>query len=89
MYAQIYPSEKMMLNGQEEDTYCYFIAFGLTAGWIKTYADYYKDQVRYILNNMVTKLETFPRMRFIYAEMSFFSIWWAEINEATRSKVKQ
>ena len=47
------------------------------------------DQTRHILDNMVDKLEQYPEMRFIYAEMSFFSLWWGEIEPAKKTRVKR
>ena len=58
-------------------------------GWIKTFEKYYTAQVRNILNSMVTKLKQYEKMRFIYAEMSFFSRWWEDISETTKDDVKQ
>lgn len=58
-------------------------------GWIKTFEAYYQDQTRHILNNMVDKLEAYPSMRFVYAEMSFFSLWWGQLEYAMRNRVKK
>jgi len=38
---------------------------------------------------MVEKLEQYPQMRFIYAEMSFFSLWWSQIDPTLRKRVKK
>jgi len=58
-------------------------------GWIKTFESYYQDQTKHILNEMVRKLTEEPRMRFIYAEMSFFERWWRDIDDVTRSRVQR
>jgi alpha-mannosidase II len=58
-------------------------------GWLKTFERYYLDQTRHILDNMVDKLEQYPKMRFIYAEISFFSIWWGDISNAKKERVKK
>ncbi|XP_041356450.1 alpha-mannosidase 2x-like isoform X2 [Gigantopelta aegis] len=58
-------------------------------GWLRTFEDYYKLQTRKIFENMVPKLEEDVRRKFIYAEISFFSLWWNEIDEAMRNRVKR
>lgn len=58
-------------------------------GWIKTFDAYYQDQTRHILDNMVDKLEQHPTMRFVYAEMSFFTLWWSHLDNSVRNRVKK
>lgn len=58
-------------------------------GWVKTLDTYFNDQVRGILDNMVIKLEAYPKMKFMYAEMSFFSMWWNQIDQYKKNKVKK
>ena len=59
------------------------------AGWVKTFEEYYRSQTKQILNLMVDKLEQYPRGRFIYAEMSFFQMWWDDIDTDKRARVKK
>ncbi|XP_076439232.1 alpha-mannosidase 2x-like [Babylonia areolata] len=58
-------------------------------GWIKTFQDYYRQQTRNIFENMVPKLEVDRRRKFIFAEMSFFSTWWDELDAMKRDRVKK
>ncbi|ESO07427.1 hypothetical protein HELRODRAFT_110840, partial [Helobdella robusta] len=58
-------------------------------GWIKTFDQYYQDQTSHILNLMVEKLVEYPKMRFVYAEMSFFTTWWQYASQNMRDTVKK
>ncbi|CAD1474106.1 unnamed protein product [Heterotrigona itama] len=45
-------------------------------GWLKTFEQYFHSSTRSILNNMVSKLQQWPNMTFIWSEVSFLSLWW-------------
>jgi len=56
-------------------------------GWIKTFEKYYRDQTNKILSTMVRKMVEFPKLKFIWAEISYLSMWWAEQTQEVRSSV--
>ena len=58
-------------------------------GWIKTFDQYYKDQVEKILNNVVYSLKKDKKRKFIYSEISFFRKWYESIDEKTKNDIKE
>ncbi|EGI57621.1 Alpha-mannosidase 2x [Acromyrmex echinatior] len=52
-------------------------------GWLKTFEQYFHSSTRSILNNMVSKLQQWPNMTFIWSEVSFLSLWWDSKREET------
>jgi alpha-mannosidase II len=56
---------------------------------VKKFTDYYNQQTKPILDNMLNVLSADSRRRFIYAELSFFSLWWESLNEARKEAVRQ
>ncbi|VVC35673.1 Hypothetical protein CINCED_3A015041 [Cinara cedri] len=57
-------------------------------GWKRTFEDYYHSDTKNILDSMVVKLSEDYRRKFIWAEMSYLSLWWNDINQITKDKVK-
>lgn len=58
-------------------------------GWIKTFEQYYVSYTKKILDGMLEKLPEDPRRKFIWAEISFFSLWWDDLNNDARDTLKK
>ncbi|XP_050406527.2 alpha-mannosidase 2x [Patella vulgata] len=58
-------------------------------GWLKTVEEYYVDQTKHILTNMVNKLFEHPNMTFIWTETVFFSMWWNELDDDVKVHVRR
>lgn len=51
--------------------------------------DYYTQQTKPILDNVLNFLSADPRRRFIYAELSFFSLWWESLSESRKQQARK
>lgn len=45
-------------------------------GWLKTFVHYFESDSKTILNEIVTKLQEFEDMTFIWSEISILQMWW-------------
>lgn len=53
-------------------------------GWLKTVNEYFEEQTRNILNNMLGKLTALPNMTFVWAESVFLAKWWEELSDENK-----
>lgn len=59
------------------------------SGWTRTFEQYYEIHTRKIFNFMVAKLTEKSSLKFIWAEVSFLSLWWAEASDEERRKFRK
>ena len=61
-------------------------------GWLKTADEYYDQDVRHVLTNVVNSLQRNKNRRFVQVEMYYFTRWWQrqtlETQNIVRSLVK-
>ena len=58
-------------------------------GWLKTVEQYFDEQVKFALNNMLERLREWSDMTFIWAETSYFKMWWDTIGEPERNQTRE
>ncbi|CAF3632237.1 unnamed protein product [Rotaria sordida] len=58
-------------------------------GWLNTYEQYFAYSARRILNTMITMLDKNSKYKFIWAEMSFLSLWWDQATYDQRQLLKK
>ena len=58
-------------------------------GWLNTFEQYFKHVTKRILTTIVTMLEKNANYRFVWAEMSFLSLWWDQATSDQRELLKK
>jgi alpha-mannosidase II len=58
-------------------------------GWLMTFDEYFETKSKDILNTIVTSLTEKITRKFIWAEISFLSLWWTRSNKTMRAKMKR
>ena len=58
-------------------------------GWLKTFHGYYSTQTRHILDTIIDALTACPERTFIWAEISFFSLWWNDATLIQQTKARK
>ena len=57
-------------------------------GWLKTVDQYFQEQTNKILTGMINALSENIERKFIWAEISYFSMWWDSTTPDMHNKVK-
>lgn len=58
-------------------------------GWLKTFEQYFEDQTKHILDYMLENLSKDKTVKFIWAEISYFSLWWNDLSDSDKNRVKR
>eukprot|EP01094_Clydonella_sp_ATCC50884_P021850 TRINITY_DN4897_c0_g1_i1.p1 TRINITY_DN4897_c0_g1~~TRINITY_DN4897_c0_g1_i1.p1 ORF type:complete len:911 (-),score=282.99 TRINITY_DN4897_c0_g1_i1:51-2708(-) len=57
-------------------------------GWLSTMEEYYRKDVKHILDTVVVALEKNPSRRFSWVEVSFLERWWRDQGESMRQRFR-
>lgn len=58
-------------------------------GWIHTFEAYFNQATKHIIDTVITILDTNKKYKFIWAEMSFLSLWWDQASADQRKLLKK
>jgi hypothetical protein len=58
-------------------------------GWIKTFDEYFRQQVKEIISTVVASLVKDERRTFVWAEISYFEWWWRDQKEPVKESVRK
>lgn len=61
----------------------------LTSGWIHTFEAYFNQATKHIIDTVIAILDTNTKYKFIWAEMSFLSLWWDQATADQRQLLKK
>jgi alpha-mannosidase II len=57
-------------------------------GWLLTADQYFSKQVQSIIDTVIAALEANPSRRFIWSEVSYFTMWWRSASDSSRARFK-
>ncbi len=58
-------------------------------GWLMTFEEFFAQRTQCILNTKVNAFSEQPARKFIWAEISFLSMWWSQATQDMRLKMKR
>jgi hypothetical protein len=57
-------------------------------GWLLTADQYFASQVHSIIDSVIAALEAHPARRFIWSEVSYFTMWWRVADQSSRARLQ-
>ncbi|UJR31177.1 hypothetical protein I4U23_018684 [Adineta vaga] len=58
-------------------------------GWIHTFEGYFTQATKYIIDTIITILDKNKKYKFVWAEMSFLSLWWDQASSSQRQLLRK
>jgi alpha-mannosidase II len=65
------------------------LSLSLFLGWIHTFEAYFNQATKHIIDTVIKILDTNKKYKFIWAEMSFLSLWWDQATTDQRQLLKK
>lgn len=57
-------------------------------GWLKTFLNYFQSDSRQILNLVISRMQEYTDMTFIWSEISFLQLWWDQAHPTKQRALK-
>jgi alpha-mannosidase II len=58
-------------------------------GWLMTFEQYFQERTKYILDTIVNSLSENTFRKFVWAETSYLSLWWAQSSDEMKKKIRR
>lgn len=58
-------------------------------GWLATFDEYYWSSTRHILDGVLRNLKQHSDMKFVWAEISYFSRWFEALYQSEKNDVRR
>ncbi|CDW76004.1 lysosomal alpha-mannosidase [Stylonychia lemnae] len=58
-------------------------------GWLMTSSEYFNNYVKVILDGVLKSLVQNPKLRFSHAEIKYFQMWWAKLDQKNQTQFKK
>ena len=65
------------------------IFYSFSSGWIHTFEEYFSQATKYIIDTVVDILDKNEKYKFVWAEMSFLSLWWDQASSSQKQTLRK